>query len=484
MSNKVVALGQERELIETHSNGNQIARFLALALLSALLIFPSLGRPGLAGYDDSFFSHEAKEMVRTGDWGNVRLNGEIILEIPPMFIWLQACSFKLFGINDPAAKLPAALLGFATILLMYFLTLQLTSDTWLALMVMLVLSSTPFFLKNATHAMTDVPFTFFFTLAIFFYTKGLKENGYLVLMGLPLGLALLTRSVVGFLALGVMLVHLVLTKRYRVLRSPWLICGVVLAVGLFSMWYVLQYRQHGAAFLASHLHFLSGKFNGEGKAAGWTTIFNYPVAILKYDWPWLPFLVVGLVMEFRAALREKDQTAMLLIVWVFLVLVPFSFAQTRYPRYIMSVLPAFSILSAIAWNRCLPVARRKIFFNAACAIGGLAVCLSLLFPAKARADDILQLAPIAEANSSPHQRVLIYTYEDGRLDYLFQFIWYSNRYAQLPANFNDLAATLLRTESSTAIVDKQTYQKLLPRIPGKTPQILGESDRLICFRLP
>ena len=101
----------------------QRAWFLALAVIAALLLFPALRRPGLAGYDDSFFPHEAKEMVRTGDWGNVRLNGEIILQIPPMFLWLQACSFKIFGINDAAGKLPAVALGFGTILLMYFLTL-------------------------------------------------------------------------------------------------------------------------------------------------------------------------------------------------------------------------------------------------------------------------------------------------------------------------------------------------------------------------
>jgi 4-amino-4-deoxy-L-arabinose transferase-like glycosyltransferase len=484
MSNADAASRPVRQRISTQSSPNQTTRFLVLALLSALLLFPSLHRPGLAGYDDSFFAHESKEMVRTGDWGNVRLNGEIILQIPPMYLWLQACSFKLFGINDAAAKLPTVVLGFATILLMYFLTLELTGDTWLSLFAMLVLASTQFFLKNATHAMTDVPFTFFFTLAIFFYVKGLKNGAYLTLMGLPLGLALLTRSVVGFLALGIMVAHLVLTKRYKLLWSPWLICGVALALALFSMWYVWQYRQHGGAFLTSHLEFLSGKFRGEGKSTGWITIFNYPLALLKYYWPWLPFLVAGLVIEVRATLREKDQTAILLIVWVLLVFVPFSLAETRYPRYIMSVFPAFSILSAIALDRWLPVARRTLFFNVACGVGCLAICLSLLLPPKARADDILKLAPIAEANSAPDQRVIIYTYEDGREDYLFQFIWYSNRYAQLPANVDDLAATLRRTERATVIVDKQTYQKLLPQIPGKTPRILGESANLICFRIP
>ena len=463
---------------------NNSRRFLTLALLSALLLFPALRRPGLAGYDDSFFSHEAKEIVRTGDWGNVRLNGEIILQVPPMFVWMQACSFKLFGMSDAAAKLPSVLLGFGTILLMYFLTLELTGREWLSLLAMLVLASTQFFLKNATHAMTDVPFTFFFTLTIFFYLKGLKNRAYLTLLGLPLGLALLTRSVVGFLALAIILVHVLLTKRRNLLWSPWMIGGVGLALAFPSAWYIWQYQQHGTAFLATHLEFLSGKFHAEGGSAGWSTIFNYPVALLKYYWPWLPFLIVGLVMEVRAAIKEKDQAATLLIAWVLLVLVPFSLAETRYPRYIMSAFPAFSILSAMALDRWVPVVRRAVFFNLACGVGCLAICLSLLFPAKARADDMFKIAPIAESNSSPDQRVLVYTYEDKRADYLFQFIWYSNRYAQLAANLDELAATLLRTEKATVIIDKSSYQKLLPLMPGKTPHILGESENLICFRVP
>jgi 4-amino-4-deoxy-L-arabinose transferase-like glycosyltransferase len=459
-----------------------VARFLVLALLSALLLFPSLHRSGLAGYDDAYFAHEGKEMVRTGDWWNVRLNGDLNFEHPPLFLWLEAASFRLFGINDAAAKFPSALLGFGTILLLYFLTRELTGQPWLSLLAMLVLASTQFFLKNATHAMTDVPFTFFFTLAIFFYLKGLKNDAYLALLGLPVGLALLTRSVIGFLALGIVVLHLVLTKRYKLLRSPWLILGVVLALALPSIWYGSQYRLHGAASFASHLLFVKSKIHVESGSAGGTTILNYPMALLKYYWPWLPFLIAGVWMEVRAAVKERDQAAGLLIVWVLLVLVPFSFVQTRYPRYIMPVFPAFSILAAIALDRWIPSARRRIFFNSACAVGCLTICLSFLFPPKPRAADIISLVPVAEANTSPDQRVLIYSYEDGRCDYLDQFIWYSSRYAQLPANLDDLAATLLGSGNATVIIDKQSYSKLLRLIPGETPQVVGQSENLVCFR--
>jgi 4-amino-4-deoxy-L-arabinose transferase-like glycosyltransferase len=460
---------------------HQGTRILVLALLSALLLFPSLRRPGLSGHDDAVYAYEGREMVQTGDWWNIRFNGHLNFEYPPLFLWLEAGSFELLGISDGAAKFPSALLGFGTILLVYFLTLELTGQPWLSLWAMLVLASTQFFLKNATHAMTDVPFTFFFTLTIFFYLKGLKKKAYLLLLGLPLGMALLTRSVIGFIALGIIVAHLFLTRRSKLLWSPWLISGVVLAVALPSLWFISQCQLHGTASIVSHLLFVISKIHVASESPR-STIFNYPVALLKYYWPWLPFLLVGLWMAFRAA-RQKNQAASLLLIWVLLVFLPFSLVQTRYPRYIMPVFPAFSIVSAIALDRLIPPAHRKSFFGAACVIGALAVCLTFMFPPKVRAADIKALVPLAEANSDAQERVLIYSYEDGRTDYLDQFLWYSNRYAALPPNLNDLAAELISSQKATVIIDKPSYAKLLNLMPTKTTQILGQSENLVCFRV-
>jgi 4-amino-4-deoxy-L-arabinose transferase-like glycosyltransferase len=480
---------EKRELIDDAAKStpvdelrSHIARFLILALLSALLLFPSLHRRGLAGYDDAVYAHEGKEMVRAGDWWNIRFNGNLNFEYPPLFLWLEAGSFKLFGVNDAAAKLPSALLGFGTILLVYFLTLELTGQRWLSLLAMLVLASTQFFLKNATHAMTDVPFTFFFTLVIFFYLKGMKNNVHLFLLGLPAGLALLTRSVIGSLAIAIVVAHLVFTKRYKTLWSLWFISGLALALAIPSIWYISQYQLHGAASFAAHFRFVIDKIHTESGPAKWLTIFNYPEALLKYYWPWLPFRIAGLWIEVRASIRQKDLAASLLIIWVLLVLLPFSLVQTRYPRYIMPVFPAFSILAAISLDRWIPLARRKTFFNLVCAAGCLAIGLTLLFPPKERAADITALVPIAEANSSPEQRIFVYSYEDGRSDYLDQFLWYSSRYAELPINLHDLAARLARGGNAVVIIDKHSYDKLLSQIPSETPHIVGQSENFVCFR--
>ena len=483
MSTTSVAPGLAQKPAEMPVVEKQTASFLIVLSIAALLLFAAIHGRGLAGYDDAYWAHEAKEMVRSGDWWSVRFNGSFTMDHPPLSPWLQACSFKLFGIHDWSAKLPSALSGLVTIALVYFLTLELGGDSWLCLLATLVLASTQFFLKNATHAMTDVTFTFFFALTIFFYLKGLQTNVYLTLLGLPLAAAILTRSVVGLLALGIVVLHLALTRRYKTLFSPWLAGGVVLGVALAGGWYWSQYRLHGADFLLSHFRFVNSVAQTNYGSPSRLPISNYLLALLKYYWPWLPFLIAGFVKQ-TGAVKDGDSNAKLLLIWMIMVIVPFSFAKTQMPRYMMPVLPAFSVVAATSLYGVIPATRRRIFFYATCAIGCVAVCASLLFPPKARADDIMKLAPVAEANSPPDQRILMYTYEDGRSDYLCQFLWYSNRYAQLAYNLNDLAARLLHSQNATVIVDKESYEKLLPLVPGKTTHILSESEHLVCFRVP
>jgi 4-amino-4-deoxy-L-arabinose transferase-like glycosyltransferase len=471
---------QESPITRQPLNRGDRRHFFALAFVVALLLFVSVHRQGLAGYDDAVYAHEGKEMVRTGDWWNVRFNGQLNFEYPPLFLWLEAGSFKLFGVNDSAAKFPSALLGFGTIIVVYFLTLELTGQTWLSLLAMLVLASTQFFLKNATHAMTDVPFTFFFTLTIFTYVKGLKNRLYLIFSGVPLALALLTRSVIGLLAVGVLVAHAVLTNRLKVLVSPWLLSGLFLGAAVPMCWYLSQYHLHGPEVFTSHLRFVASKiYVAPGTKS---SLLNYPLALLKYYWPWLPFMIAGFYMEVRALLRRKDETAVLLIAWVILVLVPFSLAQTRYPRYIMPVFPAFSLLAAIALDRLIPLPRRKVFLSVACLIGCVAIVSTVFFPPKARALDMRALVPVVEANSSPTQRVVIYSYEDGRTDYLNQFLWYSTRYATLAPRLSDLPAVLAQNKNEIVILDKSSYETLRGEIDQRAT-ILGRSENFVCIKI-
>src|SRR5215468_4360801 len=177
-------------------------QFCLLFVISSIVLFSSLGKGGLSGYDDAFYAHYGKEMIRSGDWWSLRLNGYHVFEFPPMFPWLEALSMKVFGVTDFAAKFPAALSGLLTIVLTYLIANELFTGVWAPVLTMAILSGTQIFIKYAMHSMTDAPFTFFFTLSLYLYLKGLKKPSHFSLSGVAIGGAILTRSVLGLIPLG------------------------------------------------------------------------------------------------------------------------------------------------------------------------------------------------------------------------------------------------------------------------------------------
>ena len=467
-------------------------RFWLVFGLTFLMLFANLQRGDLAGYDDAVYAHEGKEMLRTGDWWNVWLNGKLDFDKPPLFIWLEALSFWLLGISDFAAKFPAALLGLATVALVYLIVRELTNDQWLASLTMFVLASTQYFLKYAMHAMTDVPFTFLFTLAIWAYLKARRRPIFFLLCGCAIGLAGLTRSILGLSALGVIGAHLLVSRKWAALRSGYLWLGMILALGLPLGWFLTQYHWYGAQFVQHHFSYTAENARSIDPQRGWRFLLGlgeYPFLLVKLYWPWLPCLLGGVVLTMRGLRKTADEylgfskeALWLLLLWIVVVMLPFSLIQHKVLRYVLPAFPAFAILSALALRRWIPERRLAGCFAIACLCLGVAV-LFVSFSAshRLRAVEMRHLAALADKATPPSHPILLYTSGPARWDYLHQIIWYTDRRGQL---LPDVAQTLCRLNhpaGNTAIVDRATYeQHLLPTVNDL--EVLGQAETLICVR--
>jgi len=463
--------------------------FLLLSVLSFLILFVPLHRGDLSGYDDAVYAHEAKEMIRTGDWWNVRFNGYLNFEYPPGFMWLEALSMTLLGMSDFAAKVPAALAGFGTIVVVYFLARELTEEPWIPRLAMWVLVSTQYFMRYATHAMTDVPFTFFFALAILFYVRGLRAERYLVLAGLPLACGLMTRSVIGLIPIAIIFAHILITRRYQIIFSRQLFLLLAIAFSLPVVWFALEYRFYGMHFLQSHASFVLSKVHGADPSPARNEILQlleYPKFLLQRYWPWLPFMALGFYKQGRAAISRRDSSAVLLVLWVLLVVVPFSLAETKVLRYILPAFPAFAILSAGVLNEWIPQRRKVQLFKALYALGFVFVLYAAVFPMTLlRATDMLTLAPVAEAHSAPQERVLLYTY--GELDWSRrnQFVWYGNRYVELVTDLAEVESRLASGRNTVVVIDKEAAGRLRAALGDGQPEaitVLAQSENFVCLK--
>ncbi len=457
--------------------------FCLIAAMSLLALFAKLSQGDLGGYDDSVYAHEGKQMLATGQWWTVYLNGQPDFDKPPMFIWLEALSMTVFGVSDFAARFPSALLGFGAILLIFFIARELTTSYWLPVWAMMILFSTHAFMRFAMRAMTDVPFTFFFALALLFYLIGLRLRRYFIWCGIAVSFAVLTRSFLGLIPLGVILAHLLVTKRAYLLRSKHFIAGTLLAVALPLVWFVSQYQLHGGEFLARHFSFTFDNLpltNGKPGNQFVSGLFQYPIFLLESYWPWLPLMVVGLWTQAKKMIGERDSTGSLPVIWVLGVIAPFCLAQFKWLRYILPVFPAFAILSAITLDHWIAAHRQRFILQAAYVVLCL-VMLGMAFNPKyrVRPEEMRRLAPIAEAATNPERRILLYTERVPRDAHLFQIIWYANRHCELLTSADEAIAGLKSDPEAALIVDKEIFQKSIGGDPSV--KLLGETERFVCL---
>src|SRR5215470_6918442 len=497
-------------------------QFWVIFIISSILLFSSLRKGGLSGYDDAFYAHYGKQMILTGDWWSLRLNGYHIFEFPPMFPWLEALSMKVFGITDFAAKVPAALSGLFTIVLAYLIAKELFTGVWAPVLTMAILSGTQIFIKYAMHSMTDAPFTFFFTLSLYLYLKGLKKPSHFSLSGVAIGAAILTRSVLGLIPLGVIFLHLIVTGRHKLLWSKHFIGAVALSIALPVVWYGSQYSLYGREFLNQHFSFVASKILGPGavvrddlrqkevilcRTIGGQDIsvttpvdtssrsdegrmFNkiirgfveYPKLILRNYWPWLPLTLIGLTGQILVFIRSRDSGAALLVIWVACVLIPFSVSEAKALRYIMPVFPAFAILAAAPLSRWAASSRAGLYVKLGYLMVLMALLLAALFPRpRQRAEDMQALAPVVDTNSVPAQRVILYTYGELQHNYMSQFVWYTDRYCVHLTEFNTVRDALTSCPGLIAVIDKEAFSQMSGSV-GASVTALGESENFVCVK--
>ncbi|HTK81032.1 MAG TPA: glycosyltransferase family 39 protein [Bacteroidota bacterium] len=442
-------------------------RLAILVLLSISIIFSKLGGSGLANYDDCFYAQKAKEILQTGDWMTMHFNNMPAWENPPFFMWLIALSFKIFGVNEFAAKFPSALFGVATVLFITVIARKLYTS-WVAFFSSLVLATTFIFTRYARHAMMDVTLTFFVCLAVYALLMAIEGKGkFFILWGLCISVCMLIKSVLGLYPLFLTITFLLLTGRWRILFSPYFLFGSLIGIGLGSAWYVDQYARFGRQFIDAHFGWViyTRGFNLESQS--WTDHLTYLEDLAKYYWPWLPLFAVSVVLLARRAWR-KDSAATLIVLWSCLILVVMSLMQSRVLWYIMPMFPAAAIGCGYVADRYLNE-RMKLVITGSVGVITIAVAVVLnATPVRIeaeRSEDVRELAPYVKQFKSQGARVIAF-----RQDYygLNNSLLFYSDVAAFPLYENvDLLVNEFKSASLVVcVVPKDAEQEVLAKVPN------------------
>ena len=452
--------------------------FWAFAVLTAIGFLAPIRMGDLPGYDDARYTVVAKQIVLSGDWLNTQFNGAPDFEHPPLLEWIQAAFFSVFGISDFVAKVPSALLGLGTVLLVAWLARRLTGDPMQGILAMFALAGSAYFVKYTARAMTDVPVTFFFLAALCAWSLTEDKPGWYLAAGAFTAMALMTRGLIGFALPAIFGLDLILARRRP--RWGYVLAALALAILPLGLWYWRLIDHYGQVFFTAHEAWLDREAFGE-LSPSWrryTGLFEYVFMLAKSYWPWLPFAIAGMV----AVIRRRERRLHVLLIWFVVVLAMCAAAKSRVLRYMLPAYPALSILTAVGLVALIPVRfiqKGLLFVTPVLAVAVLAI--AIFPPVTHHATEIQPIAIAATSVTPSGERVAFYDQGAPLYDEVNQMLWYGGREILFLLSPGDLEQALQARQTRVFVIDDGTYRTRFSSRIGL--EVVAKAGHLLCVRL-
>lgn len=307
-----------------------------IAAVAALLFVPFLGGVHLFDWDEINFAESAREMIVTGDYLTVQINFQPFWEKPPLFIWMQVLSMKLFGINEFAARFPNAICGIVTLLVLFNIGRKIRNNLFGILWVLAYTGSVlPFFYFKS--GIIDPWFNLFIFLGVYFlllyaFPENKKKLKNIVLAAAFAGLAVLTKGPVGFLLIaltgGVFLIWVKFKIKVRVIDV--VTYFVVLAL-VGGSWFIIQIFTGNYDMVVDFIVYQVRLFQTQD--AGHGGFFGYHFVVLFFGV--FPSSILALKAFGKETTGETFyplmKNWMIILFWVVLIL--FSIVKTKIVHY-------------------------------------------------------------------------------------------------------------------------------------------------------
>ena len=377
--------------------------------LALALVWYRLGDGSLHDWDEAIYAQVAREMLLSDIWMTLTWNGAPFFHKPPLYFWLTALTYKLIGVSEFAARLWPAMFGFGVVVLTFVLGVRLRS--WvvgvIAALLLLVVDHGYYahwwnFLSLSRVGMLETGLTFWIMTALLVIWEAEHRPQLIPLLGLSVGMAVMTKAWPGFLAAALAFIYWLMARQRHVSDSPYWAVAALLAGLLIVPWHLWQFAVHGHPFLHDYVGVnLTGRlfqaFEGNaGSPLNYVDILRRGFSIWGYVWP------LAYIWGVWRAIARGDRRMKLLVVWITLPLLLFSVAQTKLGWYISMIYPAIALLLGLAL---------VALFSERWALGVVAVVMSvccLRLPAPADGShDIKQFALQAAQSVIPGEPIYL-----------------------------------------------------------------------------
>ncbi|HXB12533.1 MAG TPA: glycosyltransferase family 39 protein, partial [Bacteroidia bacterium] len=313
---------------------------LLLIMVGALMFLPNLGKVHLFDWDEINFAECAREMIIAKQYFMVTINYLPFWEKPPLFIWMQAFSMSVLGVSDYAARLPNAICGIATLLLLFHVGKTFKDSRFGLLWVFAYVGSIlpHFYFKSG---IIDPWFNFFIFTGIYFFARYRmqqknilegKANKLIILSALCIGLAVLTKGPVALLVFSLtVIIYWLLQNR----KAPITFIHASLFALVFILaggsWFAAEILTGHWATVVEFFQYQVRLFNTGDSGHGGPFYFHFIILLLG--------CFPASIFAIRGMLIKKDEDAKInearlwmgILFWVVLIL--FSIVKTKIIHY-------------------------------------------------------------------------------------------------------------------------------------------------------
>ncbi|MBI2793899.1 MAG: glycosyltransferase family 39 protein [Ignavibacteria bacterium] len=343
-----------------------------LAALASLIIFtPFLGSVRLFDWDEINFAECAREMIATGDYLHVKIDYQSFYEKPPFFIWVQAASMKMFGVNEFAARLPNALVGVVTMLVIIAVGKRFY-DVKFGLIWALTYAGSllPHFYFRS--GIIDPLFNLFIFLSVYFLFKASATRLIVnsTIAAVFAACAVMTKGPVGLGLAGLTALiawNLPISGSWtvvarRLVRSvPALAYFVVITTALSSVWFLIDYIQNGPSFVLENINYQI-RLLTTGEAGHAQPFWYHPVVVLLGCFP-ASFLIFGGLRSLPSDESAQKVYRVWMIVLLLVVLIVFSIVKTKIIHYSSMTYLPLTFLAALSARRWINGERTMRWFQ-------------------------------------------------------------------------------------------------------------------------
>lgn len=343
---------------------NRYFNSVLIAIIALLLIrLLSLGLYPLTDTTEARYGEIARIMAETGDWITPYFDYDVpFWGKPPLSFWLSALSFKVFGVNEFAARFPSWLCSLSTLLIL------VRAETILGIrerfLASLLLVSTLVFYVVAGGVMTEASLVLGLVLSLVsllqLIARPQANYRWSFCLGLGLAIGMLAKGPIALVMVGAPLVFWMLVHRQWHLITHvrcWLPAIVVFLL-LSLPWYILA-EQKTPGFIDYFIlgeHFYrfiqpgwSGDLYGTAHREAYGTIWWFwLLAAFPSSW-WVLSLLGRKLFNSQggeSSTLKLDHFDYLLLYFAFFPQVFFCFAGNILMSYVVPGVPALALFIA------------------------------------------------------------------------------------------------------------------------------------------